>query len=141
MKVALALAAALTASVALADSRAYEIRKDPKNVAEFHAEDTYDTFDGKTNNLIGMIVADPDATLLTVCEKGYGKRTPIGPNSPAVDVPEDDAADESTTPEPEAVGGEEVRVTSRESGGRRRRCPRGMLPDRVDAMQQHDAPG
>jgi DNA gyrase subunit A len=30
-----------------------------------------------------MVVADPDATLLTMCEKGYGKRTPIGPNSPA----------------------------------------------------------
>ena len=45
---------------------------------------------------VGMVVADPDATLLTVCEKGYGKRTPIGPNSPAVDVPEDEAADEST---------------------------------------------
>jgi DNA gyrase subunit A len=32
---------------------------------------------------VGMVVADPDATLLTMCEKGYGKRTPIGPNSPA----------------------------------------------------------
>jgi DNA gyrase subunit A len=26
----------------------------------------------------GMVVADPDLTLLTVCEKGYGKRTPFG---------------------------------------------------------------
>src|SRR2546426_1920369 len=60
MKLALALAAALTTSAALADSRAYEIRKDPKNVAEFHAEDSYDTFDGRTNNLNGTIVADPD---------------------------------------------------------------------------------
>lgn len=59
MKLALALAAALTASAALADSRTYEIGKDPKNVAEFHAEDSYDAFDGKTNNLNGKIVADP----------------------------------------------------------------------------------
>jgi polyisoprenoid-binding protein YceI len=59
MKLALALVAALTASAALADSRAYEIRKDVKNVAEFHAEDSYDAFDGKTNNLSGTIVADP----------------------------------------------------------------------------------
>jgi DNA gyrase subunit A len=31
---------------------------------------------------VGMVVANPDATLLTVCENGYGKRTPIGPNAP-----------------------------------------------------------
>jgi DNA gyrase subunit A len=55
---------------------------------------------------VGMVVADPDATLLTVCEKGYGKRTPIGPNSPAVDIPEDDAADDSGVPEAEASGSE-----------------------------------
>lgn len=28
--------------------------------------------------LVGMVVADPDATLLTVCENGYGKRTSFG---------------------------------------------------------------
>jgi DNA gyrase subunit A len=27
-----------------------------------------------------MVVSDPDATLLTVCANGYGKRTPFGPN-------------------------------------------------------------
>jgi DNA gyrase subunit A len=48
---------------------------------------------------VGMVVADPDATLLTVCEKGYGKRTPIGPNSPAADVPEDETAEEASAPE------------------------------------------
>ena len=36
---------------------------------------------GKDDKLVGMVVADPEATLLTVCEKGYGKRTPFGPNS------------------------------------------------------------
>ncbi len=30
--------------------------------------------------VVGMVVADPAATLLTVCEKGYGKRTNFGPN-------------------------------------------------------------
>ncbi len=29
-----------------------------------------------------MVVADPEATLLTACANGYGKRTPFGPNSP-----------------------------------------------------------
>ena len=28
-----------------------------------------------------MVVADPDGLLLTVCENGYGKRTPFGANS------------------------------------------------------------
>ena len=30
--------------------------------------------------LVGMVVADPEATLLTACENGYGKRTLFGPN-------------------------------------------------------------
>jgi DNA gyrase subunit A len=41
-----------------------------------------------------MVVADPEATLLTVCEKGYGKRTPIGPNAAAGEVVDDEAGDE-----------------------------------------------
>lgn len=59
MRFATALAVALTASVALAQTRTYEIRKDPKNRVEFHAEDTYDAFDGRTSNVTGTIVADP----------------------------------------------------------------------------------
>ncbi|HEX5105194.1 MAG TPA: DNA gyrase subunit A, partial [Pirellulaceae bacterium] len=35
--------------------------------------------------VVGMVVADPEATLLTVCEKGYGKRTNFGPNEEAGD--------------------------------------------------------
>ena len=33
----------------------------------------------KGDELVGMVVADPTATLLTVCELGYGKRTTFGP--------------------------------------------------------------
>ena len=32
------------------------------------------------DKVVGMVVADPTATLLTACEKGYGKRTKFGPN-------------------------------------------------------------
>ncbi|MBU4400625.1 MAG: DNA gyrase subunit A, partial [Planctomycetes bacterium] len=32
------------------------------------------------DKVVGMVVADPDATLLTVCANGYGKRTPFGSN-------------------------------------------------------------
>ncbi len=49
------------------------------------------------DKVIGMVVADPDACLLTVCENGYGKRTPFGPNSPAEDADSPDAAEESAT--------------------------------------------
>jgi polyisoprenoid-binding protein YceI len=58
MRFALALAVSLTATALFAQSRTYEIRKDPKNLVEFHAEDTYDAFDGKTKNVTGTIVAD-----------------------------------------------------------------------------------
>ena len=37
------------------------------------------------DSLVGMVVADPEADLLTVCENGYGKRTPFGPNRNDVD--------------------------------------------------------
>ena len=33
------------------------------------------------DSVVGMVVADPEATLLTACEKGYGKRTTFGPNA------------------------------------------------------------
>jgi DNA gyrase subunit A len=33
--------------------------------------------------VVGMAIADENAYLLTVCENGYGKRTPFGPNAAA----------------------------------------------------------
>lgn len=33
------------------------------------------------DQVVGVVVADPEAALLTVCAKGYGKRTPFGPNA------------------------------------------------------------
>jgi DNA gyrase subunit A len=39
----------------------------------------------KGDTLAGMVVADPDATLLTATLHGFGKRTPFGPNAPAAD--------------------------------------------------------
>ena len=41
------------------------------------------------DHVVGMVVADPNATLLTACEKGYGKRTAFGPNSDEVDENDD----------------------------------------------------
>lgn len=36
----------------------------------------------KDDEVVGMVVADPDGLLLSVTENGYGKRTPFGANSP-----------------------------------------------------------
>lgn len=74
---------------------------------------------GKDDTLVGMVVADPEATLLTACQNGYGKRTPFGPNaepgtgdsglgtgeeeegasapSPQTPAPEDDEAEGSSS--------------------------------------------
>ncbi|MFG0266170.1 MAG: DNA gyrase subunit A [Rhodopirellula sp. JB055] len=43
--------------------------------------------------VVGMVVTDPEATLLTVCKNGYGKRTPFGPNLADAGGETDDAAD------------------------------------------------
>jgi DNA gyrase subunit A len=39
----------------------------------------------KGDVLAGMVIADPEATLLTICERGYGKRTTFGPNEGLVE--------------------------------------------------------
>jgi DNA gyrase subunit A len=50
------------------------------------------------DHLVGMVVADPEATLLTACAHGYGKRTPFGPNASAEEPPAGDVA--AVTEEP-----------------------------------------
>jgi DNA gyrase subunit A len=47
-----------------------------------------------------MVVADPDATLLTACEHGFGKRTNFGPHTAAVengDNGEENGVDETSS--------------------------------------------
>jgi DNA gyrase subunit A len=50
------------------------------------------------DELVGMVVADPEGQLLTVCENGYGKRTPFGPNEVGslTDAGNGEVSDEST---------------------------------------------
>jgi polyisoprenoid-binding protein YceI len=59
MRVTIALGILLAAATLHAQSRTYTITKGGNNVAQFHAEDTYDSFDGKTSDVNGTIVADP----------------------------------------------------------------------------------
>jgi DNA gyrase subunit A len=56
----------------------------------------------KDDEVVGMVVAEPEGLLLTVCENGYGKRTPFGANADPSTLVEnegeasgDDAAEET----------------------------------------------
>lgn len=49
------------APVAFAQPRTYAVQPGEKSTAQFHAEDTYDSFDGTTNKVSGSIVADTAA--------------------------------------------------------------------------------
>lgn len=51
------------------------------------------------DEVVGMVVAEPDASLLTVCEHGYGKRTPFGPGVLEGDEADGEAAAESEVDE------------------------------------------
>jgi DNA gyrase subunit A len=54
-----------------------------------------------TDEVVGMVVANPQAALLTVCEKGYGKRTPFGANiAGAEEAPDSEAEEEAPSEEP-----------------------------------------
>ncbi len=66
------------------------------------------------DEVVGMVVVEPDGYLLTVCENGYGKRTPFGPNaSVAVETngkalaPEDEESDVAEPEVPESAEAEE----------------------------------
>jgi DNA gyrase subunit A len=63
---------------------------------------------GKEDYVVGMVVADPEGFLLTVCELGYGKRTPFGINSPVIMTDTDDETAEEVIDEPEEAEGEVV---------------------------------
>jgi DNA gyrase subunit A len=56
------------------------------------------------DELVGMVVADPEGYLLTVCELGYGKRTPFGANEELTDIGAEDSVDEPGATEESRVG-------------------------------------
>lgn len=84
------------------------------------------------DELIGMVVADPDGYLLSVCEKGYGKRTPFGANTADVESAESDEAatlpgEIADVPESvEAVEGEEADDRSSMRYRKQRRGGKGL---------------
>jgi DNA gyrase subunit A len=82
--------------------------------------------------VVGMVVADPDRTLLSICEFGYGKRTPFGPADIAVDEPPpaDDntmaVAEETPVEEPAEDTAEDAAPGSNMKYRRQRRGGKGL---------------
>jgi DNA gyrase subunit A len=79
------------------------------------------------DEVVGMVVADPEGFLLTVCENGYGKRTPFGANTAGVESDGDEPADEPAAAEPsedaadaegEAVDRSAMRYRKQRRGGK-----------------------
>ena len=56
--------------------------------------------------VVGMVVADPAGYLLTVCENGYGKRTPFGANTHGVEPAEADGEEADGEPDGQRRSGE-----------------------------------
>ena len=61
------------------------------------------------DKVVGMVVADPNATLLTACEKGYGKRTLFGPNMADESEGDEEATSTSNRYRAQKRGGKGVR--------------------------------
>jgi DNA gyrase subunit A len=59
------------------------------------------------DEVVGMVVADPDGFLLTVCANGYGKRTPFGANVAGDVTDEVEETVEETAESTTEEGGEE----------------------------------
>ncbi len=106
---------------------------------------------GKTDYVVGMVVADPEKTLLTACENGYGKRTQFGPNDPLTGTraegPEgDDEADVVDAPvaeeteEDEATSGARYRTQRRGGKGLRdiKATPRNGKVVGITAVSESD---
>jgi DNA gyrase subunit A len=68
----------------------------------------------KEDEVVGMVVADPEGYLLTVCANGYGKRTPFGANIAGTQSA--DGEEEPEEPSPEALAAEPPAEGSGEEG-------------------------
>ncbi len=75
------------------------------------------------DEVVGMVVADPEGYLLTVCANGYGKRTPFGANVAGTEAEEEEPAEE---PEVPAEGEEAPRDSSAMRYRKQRRGGKGI---------------
>jgi DNA gyrase subunit A len=77
------------------------------------------------DELVGMVVADAEGFLLTVCENGYGKRTPFGANVAGEPVEEEEPAEEAPETPADASGEPAAEAEVVRSGMRYRKQRRG----------------
>jgi DNA gyrase subunit A len=95
------------------------------------------------DEVIGMVVADPEGYLLTLCENGYGKRTPFGANTADAEPVETDEAVEEGEPavEPGALaagdGEEEAGERSSMHYRKQRRGGKGVRDIRTSERNGH----
>jgi DNA gyrase subunit A len=77
---------------------------------------------GADDEVVGLAVADPDGQLLTVCQKGYGKRTSFGPSEASIVGSTDEEVPETPPETPEAEGDENspsnMRYRTQRRGGK-----------------------
>ncbi|MGH7171470.1 MAG: DNA gyrase C-terminal beta-propeller domain-containing protein, partial [Gemmataceae bacterium] len=66
------------------------------------------------DEVVGMVVADPEGYLLTLCENGYGKRTPFGANTAGAEPAETEEVIEEAPVEEAAA-----EIADEEGGGER----------------------
>ena len=71
----------------------------------------------KKDALVGMVALDPNATLLSVCENGYGKRTPFGSSNTSEDASEEMASSDSSDDSLAATSGT-MRYRTQNRGGK-----------------------
>jgi DNA gyrase subunit A len=77
----------------------------------------------ESDAVIGVVVTDPEGFLLTLCENGYGKRTPFGPNTSGESA--DGADEEPAEPEPPPENADSEAEQTDRSSMRYRRQRRG----------------
>ncbi len=78
---------------------------------------------GEGDEIVGMVVTDPDGALLTVCANGYGKRTPFGANLAEEPAESEEEVDVAETAEGE---GEESETRSGMRYRKQRRGGKGL---------------
>jgi DNA gyrase subunit A len=82
------------------------------------------------DEVVGMVVADPEGYLLTVCVNGYGKRTPFGANIAGLEAAESEAEEAAEEPVEEATEetapGEEPRERGQMRYRKQRRGGKGV---------------
>lgn len=84
------------------------------------------------DEVVGMVVTNPDGYLLTVCENGYGKRTAFGQNTSIEEAVTEEAGteeavtEEAVTEEADAAGTDEESLTGTKMYRRQKRGGKGV---------------